>query len=77
MKFGISSEHVHHILDEYLGMTKLAARWMSRLLTIDFKFHLPSAFTTAKLLELRYEIVPHPSYPDLATSEDYFFYFKI
>nr|XP_033783950.1 histone-lysine N-methyltransferase SETMAR-like [Geotrypetes seraphini] len=34
---GISSECVHTILHEYLGMRKLSARWVPRLLTMDQK----------------------------------------
>uniref|UniRef100_A0A6M2DR05 Putative histone-lysine n-methyltransferase setmar-like protein n=1 Tax=Xenopsylla cheopis TaxID=163159 RepID=A0A6M2DR05_XENCH len=33
----ISSERVHHIIHEYLGMRKLCAKWMPRELTIDQK----------------------------------------
>jgi histone-lysine N-methyltransferase SETMAR len=32
---GISSEPVQNIVHEYLGMTKLSARWVPRLLTVD------------------------------------------
>lgn len=34
---GISTERVHHILHDCLGMTKLCARWVPRLLTADHK----------------------------------------
>ena len=34
---GISTELVHHILHEYLGMKKLSARWMLRLLILNHK----------------------------------------
>ncbi|GBP85450.1 Histone-lysine N-methyltransferase SETMAR [Eumeta japonica] len=34
---GISTEWVHHILHKYLGMRKLSARWVPRLLTLDRK----------------------------------------
>ena len=34
---GISDERVHHILTEELGMKKLSARWVPRLLTSDQK----------------------------------------
>ena len=33
----ISKERVCHILNQYLGMRKLSARWVSRLLTVDPK----------------------------------------
>ncbi|KAF7266988.1 hypothetical protein GWI33_019732 [Rhynchophorus ferrugineus] len=33
----ISTEHVHHIIDEYLGMRKLYAKWVPRELTVDQK----------------------------------------
>ncbi|KAF7285714.1 hypothetical protein GWI33_010208 [Rhynchophorus ferrugineus] len=32
-KFRISSERVHNIIHEYLGMKKLCAKWVSRELT--------------------------------------------
>ena len=34
---GISSERVHNILHQHLGMKKLSARWVPRLLTVDHK----------------------------------------
>ena len=34
---GISTERVHNILHEFLGMRKLSARWVPRLLTVDNK----------------------------------------
>ncbi|XP_026828418.1 histone-lysine N-methyltransferase SETMAR-like [Ooceraea biroi] len=34
---GISSERVHNILHQHLGMKKLFARWVPRLLTVDQK----------------------------------------
>jgi histone-lysine N-methyltransferase SETMAR len=34
---GISQERVHSVLTEDLGMTKLSARWVPRLLTADQK----------------------------------------
>ncbi|KAF7269849.1 hypothetical protein GWI33_017132 [Rhynchophorus ferrugineus] len=33
----ISTERVHHIIHEYLGMRKLCAKWVSRELTFDQK----------------------------------------
>ncbi|KAF7271129.1 hypothetical protein GWI33_015956 [Rhynchophorus ferrugineus] len=33
----ISTERVHHIIDEYLGMRKLCAKWVPRELTFDQK----------------------------------------
>ena len=33
----MSKERVCHILNQHLGMRKLSARWVSRLLTIDQK----------------------------------------
>lgn len=36
----ISKERVGHIIYEYLGMRKLCAKWIPRLLTIDQKQQL-------------------------------------
>ncbi|KAF7273338.1 hypothetical protein GWI33_013947 [Rhynchophorus ferrugineus] len=33
----ILTEHVHHIIHEYLGMRKLCAKWVPRELTFDQK----------------------------------------
>ncbi|KAF7281392.1 hypothetical protein GWI33_004869 [Rhynchophorus ferrugineus] len=33
----ISTEHVHHVIHEYLGMRKLCAKWVPRELTFDHK----------------------------------------
>lgn len=72
---GISTERVSHILHEILGMRKLSARWVPRLL-----FHHDnapahtSAVATAKLVELHYELLPHPPYsPDLAPCDFFLF----
>lgn len=43
---GISFERVQNILHEHLGMTKLSARWVPRLLTLDNK---RNRMTTSKL----------------------------
>ena len=41
----ISTERTENILHEKLGMRKLSARWMPRLLTVDQK---PNPVTTSK-----------------------------
>ncbi|EGI63733.1 FLJ37770-like protein, partial [Acromyrmex echinatior] len=67
-KISISHGTVISILHEQLGMKKLSARWVLRLLTVDHKRSM------AKFNEFRYELLPHPAYsPDLAPC-DYFLF---
>uniref|UniRef100_A0A6M2DT53 Putative histone-lysine n-methyltransferase setmar-like protein n=1 Tax=Xenopsylla cheopis TaxID=163159 RepID=A0A6M2DT53_XENCH len=67
----ISSERVHHIIHEYLGMRKLCAKWMPHQ---DNAPCHKSFKTMEKIVELGFELLPHPPYsPDLAPS-DYFLF---
>ena len=66
-----------NILHDNLGMKKLSARWVSRLLTVDNK---RMRLLIAKQCLERYELLlqchrtPHPPYsPDLAPSDYYLF----
>ncbi|XP_033231999.1 uncharacterized protein LOC117182982 [Belonocnema kinseyi] len=64
---GISLERVGNIVHLVLGMKKLCARWVPRLLTVDQK-RIP------KLHEIGFELIPEPPYsPDLAPSDYYLF----
>ncbi|XP_033231983.1 uncharacterized protein LOC117182967 [Belonocnema kinseyi] len=59
-----------YIVHSVLGMKKLCARWVPRLLTVDRKRILAQA----KLHEIGFELVPQPPYsPDLAPSDYYLF----
>ncbi|XP_033221847.1 histone-lysine N-methyltransferase SETMAR-like, partial [Belonocnema kinseyi] len=60
-------ERVGNIVHSVLGMKKLCARWVPRLLTVDQK-RIP------KLHEIGFELVPQPPHsPDLASSDYYLF----
>ncbi|XP_033229927.1 histone-lysine N-methyltransferase SETMAR-like, partial [Belonocnema kinseyi] len=66
---GILLERVGYIVHSVLGIKKLCARWVPRLLTVDQK-RIPQA----KLHEISFELVPQPPYsPDLAPSDYYLF----
>ncbi|XP_025829860.1 uncharacterized protein LOC112904322 [Agrilus planipennis] len=72
----MSYERVQHILHQHLHMEKLCARWVPRLLTVDQKLirKNTSIVATAKINDLKFELMPHPPYsPDLAPS-DYFLF---
>ncbi|XP_033221437.1 protein GVQW3-like [Belonocnema kinseyi] len=67
---GISLECVGNIVHSVLGMKKLCARWVPRLLTVDQKRNLAQA----ELHEIGFELIPQPPYsPGLAPSDYYLF----
>ncbi|EGI64404.1 Histone-lysine N-methyltransferase SETMAR, partial [Acromyrmex echinatior] len=69
-KISISHGTVISILHEQLGMKKLSARWVPRLLTMDHKrLHTYSA-SMAKFNEL----LPHPAYSSDLVPCDYFLF---
>ncbi|KAG5346224.1 SETMR methyltransferase, partial [Acromyrmex charruanus] len=60
-----------NILHDNLGMKKLSARWAA--IAHNASAH-SSAVATAKLIELLYELLPHPPYsPDLAPCDFFLF----
>ncbi|KYN16546.1 hypothetical protein ALC57_11207 [Trachymyrmex cornetzi] len=69
----ISKERVCHILTKELGMRKLTARWVPRLLTWTYYASLLDKLM-AKIHELRFELIDHPPYSlDLAPSDFFLF----
>ena len=51
----MSKERVYHILNQHLGMRKLSARWVPRLLTVDQKrvrMNISNALLAPKLCRL-------------------------
>ena len=59
---GISQGTVFPILHEKLGVKKISARWLPRLL---------NAVSMAKIMELKFELLQHP--PDLSPNDFFLF----
>lgn len=72
---GISKERVHEIIHGHLGMSKVSARWVPRMLTPLMLTPVHTAFTARSSLNKNgFAEINHPPYsPDLAPC-DYFLF---